>query len=39
MIDEHVIPIESYSYSFHIACDFNRKTRFSKGEVLMNCNV
>jgi hypothetical protein len=39
MIDEHIISIESCSNSFNETCDFNTKAHFSKGEVLMNCNV
>jgi len=39
MIDEHIVLIESCSNSFNATCDFNTKSRFSKGEVLMNCNV
>jgi len=39
MIDEHIISIKSCSFSYNATCDFNTKARFSKREVLVNCNV
>jgi hypothetical protein len=39
MLDEHIIWIEFKSNSFNGTCDFNTKTRSSKGEIFMNWNV
>jgi hypothetical protein len=36
MIDEHIILVELSSNSFNATCGFNKKTRSSKGQVLMN---
>ncbi len=39
MIDEHIILVGSSFDSFNATCNFNTKSHFSKGEVLMNWNV
>jgi hypothetical protein len=39
MINEHIISVEPNSNWFDATCDFNTKTHFSKGEILMNWNV
>jgi len=36
MIEEHIISIELSSNSINATCDFNTKTRSSKGKLLMN---